>query len=147
MAKSPSSTSGVADQGDSAAALAATAPAAQAPAGAAGVVKLAVLENGVCREWDGDDAMVELPKELGRRQARLWIDVCGADHELKARVAAILKLHPLLVEDIAERDQLAKLEQVGDLLHRDVQRRLYRQLRHGLPAEGEKRLLPPQLLN
>jgi magnesium transporter len=117
MAKSPSSTSGVADQGDSAAALAATAPAAQAPAGAAGVVKLAVLENGVCREWDGDDAMVELPKALGRRQARLWIDVCGADHELKARVAAILKLHPLLVEDIAERDQRAKLEQVGDLLH------------------------------
>jgi hypothetical protein len=38
-------------------------------------------------------------------------------------------------------------EQVGDLLHRDVQRRLYRQLRHGLPAEGEKRLRPPQLLN
>ena len=117
MAKSPSSPSGVADQGDSAAALAAAAPAAQSPAVAAGVVKLSVLEDGVCREWDGEDAMVELPKALGRRQARLWIDVCGADHELKARVAAILKLHPLLVEDIAERDQRAKLEQVGDLLH------------------------------
>jgi magnesium transporter len=82
-----------------------------------GVVRLAVLESGVCREWRGEAALAELPKAIGRRSARLWIDVAGANPDLKGRVAKILKLHPLLTEDIAERDQRAKLEQVGDLLH------------------------------
>jgi magnesium transporter len=36
---------------------------------------------------------------------------------MKIKVATILGFHPLLAEDIAERDQRAKLEQVGDLLH------------------------------
>ena len=56
MAKSPSSPSG-----------AASAPASAKdakPAAKAGVVRLAVLESGVCREWQGDDALVEIPKAL-----------------------------------------------------------------------------------
>jgi magnesium transporter len=81
------------------------------------VVRLAVLESKACPEWEGEAALAELPEALGRPSAMLWIDVCGAGPELKARVSEILKLHPLLVEDIAERDQRAKLEQVGDLLH------------------------------
>jgi magnesium transporter len=81
------------------------------------VVRLAVFESKTCREWEGEAALAELPGALGRHSARLWIDVCGAGPELKARVSEILKLHPLLAEDIAERDQRAKLEQVGDLLH------------------------------
>ena len=117
MAKSPSSPSEAAAGESPEVAAVATHSAAQPPTTSAGVVRLAVLEGGVCREWDGEDAIVEIPKALGRRQARLWIDVCGADHGLKGRVAAILELHPLLVEDIAERDQRAKLEQVDDLLH------------------------------
>jgi magnesium transporter len=117
MAKSPSSPSDAAAGESPEAAAVATDSAAQAPTVSAGVVRLAVLEGGVCREWEGENAIVEIPKALGRRRARLWIDICGADHELKGRVAAILKLHPLLVEDIAERDQRAKLEQVDDLLH------------------------------
>jgi magnesium transporter len=76
-----------------------------------------VIESGACREWEGEAAIAELPKALSRRTARLWIDVCGAGPELKGRVSEILKLHPLLIEDLAERDQRAKLEQVGDLLH------------------------------
>lgn len=82
-----------------------------------GVVRLSVYEDGKCREWEGDAAMAELPKALRRRAARLWIDVAGADAELKGKVSEILGLHPLLVEDIAERDQRAKLEQIGELLH------------------------------
>ena len=114
MAKSPS---------DQAVALAQTAsppapPAAtRTPPPAACVVKLAVLQSGSLREWEGEAAIAEIPKALTRRGARLWIDVCGADPELKNRISATLGLHPLLAEDIAERDQRAKLEQVGDLLH------------------------------
>jgi magnesium transporter len=93
----------------------APAPAPSAPEG--GLVRLATLDAGVYREWQGEDALAELAKALTRRSARLWIDVCGAGPELKGRVSAILKLHPLLVEDLAERDQRAKFEQIGELLH------------------------------
>ena len=136
MAKSPSRPSGAASDTKPAAKPAAKAAAptaakpavapATAPSGApvvpvsvpeGGLVRLAVLESGVCREWQGDDALVEIPRALGRHHARLWIDVCGADHDSKTRVSEILELHPLLAEDIAERDQRAKIEQVGELLH------------------------------
>jgi magnesium transporter len=80
-------------------------------------VRLSVLERGAVTEWEDDAAIAELPKALGRRTARLWVDLCGAEPDLKARISDLLGLHPLLAEDIAERDQRAKLEQVGDLLH------------------------------
>jgi magnesium transporter len=87
------------------------------PAPAAATVRLAVMEAGAFRELEGEAAIAEIPKALRRRAARMWIDVCGADAELKDRISGLLALHPLLAEDIAERDQRAKLEQVGDLLH------------------------------
>jgi magnesium transporter len=82
-----------------------------------GVVRLAVIDAGTYHEWDGEAAIAQLPKALSRRSARLWVDVSGAGPELKGRVSKILRLHPLLAEDLTERDQRAKLEQVGDLLH------------------------------
>jgi magnesium transporter len=82
-----------------------------------GVLRLAVSVNGTCREWEGDAALAELPKALARKSATLWIDLDGAGPATKSLVGTILKLHPLLIEDICEREQRAKLEQVGDLLH------------------------------
>ena len=100
------------------AAIPAARVAAAAPKAASGsAVKLVVLQSGAVREWEGEAAIAEIPKAMTGRGARLWIDVCGAEPALKTRVARILGLHPLLVEDITERDQRAKLEQVGDLLH------------------------------
>ena len=113
MAKSPSDVT--AGPGSSASGAAASGAAAAAQT--VGVVRLAAFEAGTCREWEGDAAIAELPRALGRRKAQLWIDVCDAGPELKSRIAEMLGLHPLLVEDITERDQRAKLEQVGDLLH------------------------------
>ena len=91
--------------------------AAGSVAGMVGMVRLAVLQSGVLHEFEGEAAVAEIPRALARRTARLWIDVSGAGPELKARVADILGLHPLLSEDLAERDQRAKLEQIGGLLH------------------------------
>jgi magnesium transporter len=82
-----------------------------------GIVRLAVLDGGICHQSEGEVALAELPKALSRRSAKIWVDVTGAGPQLKGRVAGILKLHPLLTEDIAERDQRAKLEPVGDVLH------------------------------
>jgi magnesium transporter len=94
---------------------------AAAPAGvaapASGIVRLAVYERGACREWEGAAALAELERAVGRRGARVWVDLRSPSADQLAAVCTALRLHPLLAEDLTERDQRAKLEQVGDMLH------------------------------
>jgi magnesium transporter len=49
--------------------------------------------------------------------SRLWLDLVDATPELLGEIGALLGLHPLVVEDIAERNQRAKSELTGDALH------------------------------
>ncbi len=49
--------------------------------------------------------------------ARVWVDLTEPRPELVAYVAAELGLHPLVAEDILERNQRAKVEFTGDRLH------------------------------
>lgn len=49
--------------------------------------------------------------------ATLWADVTAPDQATLAGLAECLGLHPLVVEDILERNQRAKVERVADLLH------------------------------
>lgn len=54
---------------------------------------------------------------LAEPASRLWIDAADAsEQELKA-IAECLELHPLIIEDIIERNQRAKVEYVADTLH------------------------------
>lgn len=80
-------------------------------------VRVFVLERGKLRTLEGESALAELPGALARAGSRLWIDVTNSSTQLNSRIGQILDLHPLLIEDIAERDDRAKLELVGDLLH------------------------------
>ncbi len=84
---------------------------------AAHALRLFVYEAGKVRLIEDEAALAELPAALGRADAKLWIDVTAASPQLNSRLGDLLGLHPLLVEDISERDERAKLEQVGDLLH------------------------------
>ena len=80
-------------------------------------LRVIAYEDRKARLIEGEAALVELPGLLARADTRLWIDVRNAGHELNGRVGELLGLHPLLVEDIGERDQRAKIEQVGELWH------------------------------
>ena len=82
-----------------------------------GLVRMTIVEGNVSSRLEGEAALAEMPKAIARKTARVWIDVSGAGPEVKIRVATLLGLHALLVEDLAERDQRAKLEQVEDVLH------------------------------
>ena len=53
----------------------------------------------------------------GESSATLWIDVQDADEAMLSALASCLGLHPLIVEDILERNQRAKIERTGDVLH------------------------------
>jgi magnesium transporter len=48
---------------------------------------------------------------------RLWLDLLAPDRKLLDELSTILALHPLVAEDILERNQRAKVELTGDSLH------------------------------
>lgn len=80
----------------------------------AGTVRVACWEAGSLREWEGLAGVVEA---LGRPEARLWIDLTQPSQAQVVEVGRILNFHPLLVEDIAERNQRAKIDLVDEVLH------------------------------
>jgi len=82
-----------------------------------GAVHLVVMEGGACRTLDGEDAVTELRSVAARPAAQYWIDLTSPGVERIAEVAQILGLHPLLAEDLQERDQRAKIDKVGGLVH------------------------------
>jgi magnesium transporter len=66
------------------------------------------------RTLTGVDA---IKKVCGDPKERLWIDLVSPDAPLLAMLTKLLGLHPLVTEDILERNQRAKIEQTGDALH------------------------------
>jgi magnesium transporter len=71
----------------------------------------------------GADAAVEVDGPDGLRSAltdptaRAWIDLERPSRAQVAEVAAILGLHPLVAENVGERNQRAKVELVEDVAH------------------------------
>lgn len=59
----------------------------------------------------------ELPAMVADSRAIVWIDLSDPTHDGLARVAELLRLHPLVVEDILERNQRAKVEVSDDYVH------------------------------
>ena len=74
------------------------------------------------RSWQGGQ-LVESSNvdEVGRivaaKGSRTWIDLTNPSAELVGAVARRLGLHPLVAEDIAEKNDRAKIELVGDAVH------------------------------
>jgi magnesium transporter len=59
----------------------------------------------------------EVQRAYARPGAHLWIDLEEPSAELLADLAGCFRLHPLIVEDIVERNQRAKIETLGDVVH------------------------------
>ncbi len=59
----------------------------------------------------------QLAPALATEDGLVWVDLEDADHETLQSVAATFGLHPLVTEDIFERNQRAKVELTGDILH------------------------------
>jgi magnesium transporter len=63
------------------------------------------------------DGREELAAVLGDPEARLWVDVTAPSHIQVNEVADLLSLHPLIAEDIAEKNQRAKVEEIEGSIH------------------------------
>jgi magnesium transporter len=59
----------------------------------------------------------EVSSAYAQPDSRLWIDLDTPDRDLLLALSKVLTLHPLITEDILERNQRAKVEITGDALH------------------------------
>lgn len=66
--------------------------------------------------WSAD-SIEAIADALADPEARVWVDVEDASAALMERLGSCLGLHPLVIEDIAERNQRAKVEYTGDTMH------------------------------
>jgi magnesium transporter len=79
-----------------------------------GTVRIAALRDDALVE---DVPLGELGELVRARDARVWIDLSNPSAEEMAAVAQELGIHPLIVEDITESNERAKVEHVGDVIH------------------------------
>jgi magnesium transporter len=84
------------------------------PASHSDLVRIVVLADGEVVE--GDDVHA-CHLALQAPDARAWIDLTDPSPERVAEVAQKLELHPLVAEDIVERNQRAKIEDIEGDLH------------------------------
>lgn len=59
----------------------------------------------------------ELAHLVAAKGSRTWIDLTDPGPELIQATARLLGLHPLIAEDILERNERAKVQLVGDVIH------------------------------
>ena len=74
------------------------------------------------RSWQGGQLaessdVDDLGRIIAAKGSRTWIDLTNPSAELVGAVARRLGLHPLIAEDIAEKNERAKIEVVGDAIH------------------------------
>jgi len=68
-------------------------------------------------ELAGDAALERLPSLLAEDAATVWLDLASPSPAQVASVGATLGLHPLIVEDVLEGNQRAKLEASDGVIH------------------------------
>jgi magnesium transporter len=85
--------------------------------GEPGEIRVATLTDGSLRELGGDVALKALPDLLGRSDVSVWVDMADPSPAQVEAVGALVGLHPLIVEDVLEGNQRAKLETTDGVIH------------------------------
>jgi magnesium transporter len=82
-----------------------------------GRITVAGRVDGRFRDLDGDAALEALPQMLAEPEPCVWVDLAGPSPERVETVARVLGLHPLIIEDVLEGNQRAKIEATDGLVH------------------------------
>jgi len=77
-------------------------------------IRIVAWIGGTTRTLEGIDA---LRSTLADPDATVWVDVNAESHHDIGEVAKLLELHPLVAEDIGERNQRAKVEETEGAVH------------------------------
>jgi len=86
-------------------------------AGAPGIVRVAAVTGGKLRELDGEAAVTGLPGLLAEPGTSVWADLGSPSPSEVEAVGSSLGLHPLIIEDILEGNQRAKIETTDGVVH------------------------------
>ena len=68
-------------------------------------------------ELEGTAAMAAMAELLGQPEARVWVDLIAPTQAQALKVGEALSLHPLIVEDVLEGNQRAKIETTDGIVH------------------------------
>jgi Mg2+ and Co2+ transporter CorA len=80
------------------------------PAGQPGTIRVYAYEGGEVHELEGVAAVAALPGLMGTPKKSAWVDLIAPTPKQALEVGTALGLHPLVVEDVLEGNQRAKIE-------------------------------------
>ncbi len=80
------------------------------PAGQPGTIRIVALEGEKTRESEGAAALAALPELLRGAHPAVWVDLVAPTQTQAQQVGEALGLHTLIVEDVLEGNQRAKIE-------------------------------------
>ncbi len=86
-------------------------------AGQPGTIRVVAVEGDTVRESEGATALARLPEILRQPNAAVWVDLIAPTAAQAEQVAAALSLHPLILEDVLEGNQRAKIETTEGVVH------------------------------
>ena len=82
-----------------------------------GTVRVVWMEGEVAQKAEGPAALTRLPELLKRPDCAAWVDLVSPSAAQAKEVGDALALHPLIVEDVLEGNQRAKIETTDGLVH------------------------------
>ena len=85
--------------------------------GSPGLVRIAVCTDGTLRESEGEAALGRLRGYLDDPATTVWVDLADPSPGQVEAVGTALGLHPLIIEDVLEGNQRAKLEMTDGVVH------------------------------
>jgi magnesium transporter len=85
--------------------------------GQLGNVRISAMDGDACRESEGPTALDGLPEILALPNAAVWVDLVSPTPDQMQQVATALDLHPLIVEDVLEGNQRAKIQASEGVVH------------------------------
>jgi len=86
-------------------------------AGQPGTIRVVTVEGDTADESEGAGALAQLPELLRRADAAVWVDLVAPTPTQANQVGDALGLHPLIVEDVLEGNQRAKIETTDGVVH------------------------------
>jgi magnesium transporter len=86
-------------------------------AGQPGTVRVVATQGDGVLELEGASALARLPELLRKPDAAVWVDLVAPTPNQSQKVGEALGLHPLIVEDVLEGNQRAKIETTNGVVH------------------------------
>jgi magnesium transporter len=82
-----------------------------------GRILVSTVVDGTGRDYEGDGALKALPGLLGQAESSVWVDLAAPSTQQVEAIGKLLGLHPLIVEDVLEGNQRAKIESTDGVVH------------------------------